>query len=132
MDLPNSFNIYDDKLYMHQIEPSAKGCLPLTGAISSPLVFSQPPKFIRHAPPGGELITNLVAHIVSTHDAAEMGSVLYKWKGSSVLSEANDFGAANPWHIPHDPADVPTGFVENDHSELDAKVSVLSIGAQNT
>lgn len=81
IDLPRTFDIYQDDLYEHQIEPSARG---------------------------GQIITALAAHIAASH-GPEKPSTFYMYSSckpgiGEVVEEPNGDG---PWIIPHDPSSIP-------------------------
>eukprot|EP00747_Dinoflagellata_sp_TGD_P200126 gnl/TRDRNA2_/TRDRNA2_73503_c0_seq1.p1 gnl/TRDRNA2_/TRDRNA2_73503_c0~~gnl/TRDRNA2_/TRDRNA2_73503_c0_seq1.p1 ORF type:complete len:173 (+),score=23.87 gnl/TRDRNA2_/TRDRNA2_73503_c0_seq1:36-521(+) len=82
IDLPRTFDIYRDELYVHQIEPSTKG---------------------------GVVIAALIRHVVE-NDTPEKPSTLYTYSPcipnvGAVAEEANE----GQWLIPHDPSLVPSG-----------------------
>lgn len=77
IDLPRTFDLYDDSLYTHQIEPSEKG---------------------------GAKIASMVAHVVANH-VAESGSAFYLMdKEGQMTSEGND---GHEWIIPHEASEKP-------------------------
>jgi hypothetical protein len=81
IDLPRTFDIWNDELYSHQIEPSAKG---------------------------GEVISAIVEHVVR-NGSPDKPSTLYSYSpcvpGAGIVSELPNAG--EPYLIPHDPARVP-------------------------
>merc|ERR1740121_2207680 len=76
VDLPRSFDIYDDELFCCQIEPSAKG---------------------------GALIAKLLSHTLQNHDFSG-ASKFYFSRDGEVRDELND--GSVQWSIPKDPSAV--------------------------
>ena len=76
LDLPNSFDIHNDSLFSHQIEPSATG---------------------------GDLIAHMVGEVLQSHDFASE-SRLYRMctrsgRPSAVSSAANPHLAGSLWTV---------------------------------
>jgi len=96
LDLPRSFDIYDDGLYEHQIEPSHKG---------------------------GELIARLIAQAIQEHTAPETASCLYRERQGELTVESNEKGSST-WSIPHEPSTVPGG-VAGSLSDREEKIKAI-------
>jgi len=98
IDLPRTFDIWNDDLYSHQIEPSAKG---------------------------GAVISAIVEHVVR-HDNPDKPSTLYSYgpcaPGAGTVSEL--LNAGGPWLIPHDPAQVPASGTDGPLSKVMALVGM--------
>jgi hypothetical protein len=100
IDLPRTFDIYQDDLYEHQIEPSARG---------------------------GQIIAALAAHITASH-GAEKPSTFYMYSScklgiGEVVEEPN---SDTPWIIPHDPSAVPgaSGVLDAHQEKVKALVGM--------
>merc|ERR1712014_119372 len=99
LDLPRTFDIYNDDLYSHQIEPSAEG---------------------------GKVIANMLFHVFK-NDGAEKPSTLYTYvpciPGMGEVKE--DLNGQTPWTIPHEEGVAPRVEGETDQAKV---LSLVAMG----
>ena len=98
IDLPRTFDIYDDSLYTHQIEPSEIG---------------------------GSNIAQMIAHAAASHneESDDRRSLFYLMDKSGEIHMEPNVGEA--WTIPHNAEEVPGGE-ERNFSDHEHKVMALA------